>query len=327
MKIELTEEQEMLRASARDFLEKECTERVVQDVEASGLGYSPELWRKIAELGWFGLVFPQQFGGSEMSLSDLAVLCEELGRASFPGPFVQTVVYGGIAVSDAGSEELKASVLPGLIEGREIVAAVMEEPDTAETAVIRHGVTIEAHQQDEGFVLDGKALFVAGANIASRFLVPARTAQSIDHEDGITLFLADSSLPGISVTPLASLTGDIPCEVVFDQVKVSNEIALGSVNAGGMLMKQLMQTAAVMRSAQALGAGEKLLQSATQDYETRIMSDESARDPFAEQYFSRLRVDLDCCRRATYAAAIRLEEGAYGELDEALLDAWRTRVE
>ena len=326
MTIEFTEEQEMLRASARDFLEKECTERVVQEVEASGLGYSPELWRKIAGLGWLGLVFPQQVGGSGMDLVDLAVLCEELGRATFPGPYVPTVVIAGLTITEQGIEAQKSVILPKLIEGNTIAAVTLDEPGPGSPgkAFGLECVRIEAASDGTGFVLNGRALFVNYAAIANTFLVPARTSSGSGPEDGITLFLVDSGTPGITVTPLTSLSGDNPCEVVLDEVRVPHEGVLGQVNHGWTPLRRSMQIGAVMQAAQMLGAGERLYQIARDDYETRVRASESARDPYTLEYLSRLRRELDSCRLAEYEVAGRLVAGERRECDNMVFDAWKS---
>src|SRR4030043_2032447 len=106
-----TEEQEMLRKSARDFLAKECTERFVRDMEKDEKGYSPELWRKIAELGWLGLIYPEKYGGTDGIITDMAVLYEEFGRSMFPSPHLSTVVLCGLTILNAGSEAQKTELL------------------------------------------------------------------------------------------------------------------------------------------------------------------------------------------------------------------------
>ena len=92
MDLDFTEEQEMLRTMARDFLVKECPKNMVRELEDDERGYSPELWRKMAELGWMGLVLPAEYDGMEMSFMDLIILLQEMGRNILPGPFFCTVV-------------------------------------------------------------------------------------------------------------------------------------------------------------------------------------------------------------------------------------------
>ncbi len=107
MEFSLNEEQEMLKTSARDFLDKECPKKLVRQMMEDEKGYSMEMWRKMADLGWHGLAFPEKYGGAGISFLDLAVLMEEMGRALVPGPFLPTVVLAGRPILNAGTEEQK----------------------------------------------------------------------------------------------------------------------------------------------------------------------------------------------------------------------------
>ncbi len=317
MKSDFTEEQEMLRAAARDFLEKECTEAVVKAVEAGQLGYSPELWRKIAELGWLGLVFPPEQGGSGMGLTELVVLCEELGRAMFPGPFVPTVVLGGLTVLAAGSDGQKSRLLPRIGEGTEIMSLALNEPPSGFAAP--EGVSVRVRPSANGFTLSGTVLFAQGAAAATTFLVPARTG------DRTTLFLVGAVARGITVTRLASTAGDSPCEVVFDEVQVGAGDIVGEVDHGWPPLARSLEIAAAMSAAQMLGAGEAMLKAAADDYTTRRQGGEPANKE-TEDYLARLRHDLDACRPAVYAAADDLDAGKAFDLDAALVKNWRAKA-
>lgn len=297
MKIELTEEQEMLRASARDFLEKECTETVIKAVEVRGLGYSPELWAKIADLGWCGLVFPPRYGGSGMEIADLAVLCEELGRAMFPAPFVSTVVIAGLTILEAGTDEQKTSLIPALIQGKQLVCMVLNEAGPRSVGRLDpQSVSVRFSPHGDGFVLNGQTVFVTSANTTSAFLVPARH----DGEEDITLFWVDPPAQGMTVTPLASLAGDCPCEIVFHDVRVSRQQVIGSIGSGLAPLTTAVNVGNIMMAAQMLGSGEKLLRAVTEDYETRIQSNAAAQDENTAQYMARLRQELDDCRTMVY---------------------------
>src|SRR5215475_8266266 len=113
-----SEEQELLRKSAADFLSKECPMTYVRQMMEDERGYSDELWNKMAELGWMGLIYPEKFGGVGLSMVDLVVVLEEMGRVSLPGPFFSTVCLGGLALLEAGSGEQKQKYLPGVASGR-----------------------------------------------------------------------------------------------------------------------------------------------------------------------------------------------------------------
>ena len=118
MDLGLSEEQEMLRKMASDFLVTECPKTLVREMEEDERGYPPQLWQGMAEVGWTGLPFPEEYGGGEGSFLDLAVLIEEMGRACLPGPFFSTVVLGGLTIMDVGTEEQKKDFLPEIAEGQ-----------------------------------------------------------------------------------------------------------------------------------------------------------------------------------------------------------------
>ena len=172
MDFDLGEEQVMLKTSARDFLEKECPKKLVRDMMEDEKGYSPELWRKMAELGWHGLAFPEEYGGVGSSFLDLVVLLEEMGRALVPGPFVPTVVQAGRMILSAGNEEQKQRFLPAIANGEIIMTlALLEASGNTEPS----GITVTASPSGDGFVINGTKLFVPDAHIADHLVCVVRT--------------------------------------------------------------------------------------------------------------------------------------------------------
>lgn len=217
MDLALSEEQEMLKKVARDFLKKECPKQLVRELDESETGYSPELWRKMAELGWMGLVFPEKYGGSGRSFLDLAILLEEMGYNIVPGPFFSTVVLCGLAILMAGSEEQRTEFLPKIAGGEMLLSFALTEPTAGYDAA---SVKSEAIARDGEYIINGTKLFVLNANVADYILCVARTRQAENPEDGITLFLVDARSPGLKCTLLETLARDKQCEVVFDNVTV-----------------------------------------------------------------------------------------------------------
>src|SRR3972149_11984338 len=128
MDLGLSEEQELLKNFARDFREKECPEQHVREMEEDEQGYSPELWKKMAEQGWPGLIIPDQYGGTGMGFLDLVILVEEFGRALVPGPFIPTAVGGAIALLEGGSDEQKQQYLPRIASGAQIRTLAFPAP-------------------------------------------------------------------------------------------------------------------------------------------------------------------------------------------------------
>lgn len=325
MDTSFTEEQEMLRASTRDFLEKECTEDVIAEVEAGRLGYSPDLWSKITDLGWLGLVFPEQYGGSEMNLVDLAVLYEEFGRAAFASPYTSTIVLGGLTILEVGSDSQKSSILPKLTEGKAIIAVTLGASDSGleGTELRPDEITISAKADGEDYLLNGVRLFVHNAGIADYFLVPARTNSGSEPDNGITLFLVDARSPGLNSTRLTTIPGDNQYEVIFDNVRVSGDTIIGKPDEGWAPLSRSMQIAEVMMASQMLGAGERLYRDSEEDFMTRMESgipDDIKQHN--EEYLATLKQDIDMCRQITYQAAKKLVEGESFDFEAGITANW-----
>ena len=154
MDLGFTEQQELLKNAARDFLENECPEQLVRDMEEDERGYSPELWSKMAEQGWQGLLIPEEYGGVGFDFLDFCVLLEEFGRALVPGPFMSSVLGGAVPLMVAGSEEQKQEFLPSIASGDLIFTLAQTEPSArfdeqgieAEATVDGNEVTISGHE-------------------------------------------------------------------------------------------------------------------------------------------------------------------------------------
>ena len=263
MNFELDEEQVMLKTSARDFLEKECPKELVREImEDDEKGYSPELWKKMAELGWLGLSFPEKYGGADFTFLDLAVLLEECGRALVPGPLVPTVVHVGHTILAAGTEEQKKDILPRMINGELILTlAFMEENGSLEAS----GMTVKAEKSGDNYIINGTKLFVPDANIADYLLCITRTTDGVNKEDGITLFLVDTKSEGIQVEVLKTMTGEKLCEVVFNNVSVPAKNVIGEVDKGWSIVEKMKCEAEVAEAAWMTGGARWALDT-TIDY-------------------------------------------------------------
>src|SRR2546426_9962453 len=172
----------MLRQSARSLLEKECPSTLVRKLMAEERGYLPDQWKKLAELGWTGLVISPEFGGSGLTYVDLVVVLEEMGRVVLPSPFIPTLLFTE-AIRRSGTDDQKKHFLPAICRGDLIGTLAYMEP---------HGiwdpaaVSMRAEKTGAGFVLDGVKLFVPDGHIADWMTVAARTSDS--GENGITMF-------------------------------------------------------------------------------------------------------------------------------------------
>ena len=204
MDLGLNETQELLKNSARDFLENECPEQLVRDMEEDERGYSPELWQKMAEQGWQGLLVPEEYGGAGFDFLDLCVLLEEFGRALVPGPFMSTVLGGAVPLVHIGSDAQKSEFLPKIASGDLLFSLALTEPSARfDEAGVQCAATVSGDQ----VTFNGTKLFVPDANVADYLVVAGRSAA------GVTLGIVATDQPGVEITTLQTIARDKQCEV------------------------------------------------------------------------------------------------------------------
>jgi alkylation response protein AidB-like acyl-CoA dehydrogenase len=317
MKLTLTEEQEMIKKTACNFLADKCPKTFVKQMEESETGYSRELWQEMAELGWMGLAFPEKYGGGDMNFLDLAVLLEEMGRACLSGPFFSTVVLGGLPILDVGNDEQKQEYLPKLIRGEKIFTLALNEPGYQNYDA--SPITVEATPDDGNYIINGTKLFVPDAHIADYLICVARTKP----ENGITIFLADAKNPGINYTILKTVAGDKLCEVVFDQMPVPKANILGQLNQGWSTVQKIIERAAVGKCCEMVGNIQRVLEM-TVDYakERKQFDRPIGSFQIIQHYCADMATDIDGARFSTYQAAWMLSEGLPCTKEVAIAKAW-----
>jgi alkylation response protein AidB-like acyl-CoA dehydrogenase len=230
MDIGFSEEQDLLRDTARKFLDAACTTKFVRERMATPEAVTPEFWSRLAEQGWLGINFAEDDGGSGLGLTDLVVLMEEMGRAVMPGPYLATALLGGAAICEAGSAGQRQEYLPRIAAGELRATLASTEPNARWDA---SGVTMNAQPMRGGFNLSGTKLFVPDAHLADILVVAARTRDGSTMEDGVSLFVVpkDATGLGVSLMPSIDETRKL-CEVRFDNVAVPQTALLGELHGG-----------------------------------------------------------------------------------------------
>lgn len=324
MDLALSEEQEMLKKMARDFLTKRSPKAFVREMEKDEKGYSPEMWQEMVGLGWMGLVFPERYHGGNMSFLDLAVLLEEMGRACLPGPFFSMVVLGGLAVLDIGSEEQKQEYLPKIANGKAVFTLALTEPSAKYDAA---SITVKATDDRDAYVLNGTKLFVPDAHVADYLLCIARTSEQARSEDGITIFLVDAKSQGISYTILKTMANDKLCEVVFDQVRVPKGDILGQLDQGWGEVRQIIERAALAKCCEMVGGLQQVLEM-TVDYakERKQFARPIGSFQDIQHYCANMVTDVDGSRLSTYQAAWMLSKGLPCTKEIAIAKAWTSEA-
>jgi len=321
MKLNLTEEQEMLRKTARDFLAHKCPKAFVRQMEESETGYSGELWREMAGLGWIGLAFPEKYGGGGMSFLDLAVLLEEMGRACLPGPFFSTVVLGGLPILDIGSEQQKQEFLPELILVEKKFTLALTEPGYQ--SYDASSIAVEAVPDGDHYIIKGTKLFVPDAHIADYVLCVARTKPG----DGIAIFVADARSPQVDCTLLKSIGGDKLCEVVFDRVPVPEAGILGQSDQSWSVVQKIIERAAVAKCCEMVGNIQRVLEM-TVDYAKERKQFDRPIGSFQviQHYCADMATDVDGARFITYQAAWMLSKGLSCIREAAMAKVWMSEA-
>ncbi len=315
----LSEQQEMLKKSARDFLAKECPKSLVRQMERDEKGYSPELWKKMADLGWMGLVFPEAYGGSGLTLLELTTLLEEMGAALVPGPFISTVVCG-LTILKWGTESQKKELLPKIARGQAVFALALTESSATYDAA---GIRVKAVTDGSDFIVSGAKLFVTDAHVADYLLCAARTKASRNKQDGITLFLVDAGAPGIKCSLLNTFTGDKKYEVAFKGVRVPKADVIGRVDKGWPILEEIIELAAFAVCPWMVGGTQQALDMAVAYAKERVQFGRAIGTFQAIQHkCANTAVDLAGARDVTYQTAWKLSEGMPCRKDISIAKAW-----
>jgi alkylation response protein AidB-like acyl-CoA dehydrogenase len=302
MNFGFTDEQDLLRAEVRKFLDESCPMEAVRKIAASAPGYSPELWKRTSELGWAGLTVPEAHGGAGLGFVDLVVLLEEAGRTLYPSPLIATTL-AATAIQDAGSEAQQARWLPSLAQGERIgTVALLEASDVLGPA----GVALDARGEGDALVLSGEKRFVPDGHAADLFVVACRTGRA---PDDVTLVVLERSAAGLT-------TDNLPC---IDETKRLGRIRLEGVRVkadavlaakpGAAALTRLLDRGAAAVTAEMIGAAEGALALTVRYAKERLQFGspigryQGVKHPLAEIY-----VDVESAKSLLYFAAWALDE-------------------
>ncbi len=319
MEFGLNEEQTILKNEARRFLKNECPIDFVKEMIEDEKGYSPSLWKKMAELGWMGILFEERYGGIGGTFLDLSIILEEIGRVLLPGPFFSTVILGGVPIMQSGNDKLKQSFLPGIARGDMIMTLALTE--TEGSYAIEEIESIGEPAAD-GYVLRGRKMFVPDAHIADYIICPARTDQK-DHSNGISLFIVDAKREGIEITPLSSLDLQKQSEVSFRNVYVPEKSMVGEEGKGWTLIQGLWPIAVTGKCCEMLGAMQQVLEMTLSYVQKRHQFDRPLSAFQAIQHYcADMAIDFESSKFITYQAVWRLSHGLPSRKEVAMAKAW-----
>ena len=307
--------QQILISTARAFLREHCPPELAQRLALDAHGFDETLWRRMAELGWPGLLIPLEVGGSGGSLLDVILLTEEMGRTALPGPFVPSAVVATSLVLAAGSPAQQKRLLPALAAGERIATlALVEESGSGELDDI--GLTCAVPGR-----LSGRKLFVRDAHVVNDLIVAVRVGA------GLSLVLLPVDRPGITRLPLETISGEKVFEVIFDSVEVRHDDCLGRLGGAADVLAPALQAGALARTAEMVGGAQRVLELAVEHAKTRVQGGRPIGGYQAIQHAcADLVRDVDASRALLHSAAWRMSEGRPAEADVAMAKAYASEA-
>jgi alkylation response protein AidB-like acyl-CoA dehydrogenase len=299
----LTEEARMVRETALDFFKQRSPITALRKLRDDNdqVGFSRDLWRQMADLGWTGFLVPEDYGGSAFGIAGLAQVMEAAGRTLTASPLLSTALLGACLLAQAGSEDQKAEILPELVAGDHILALALEEgtrhaPDRIALTAERDGAA--------GYKLNGRKTFVLDGHIADTLIVAARTDQ------GVSLFIVPADTIGVTRSRLKMIDSRNVANITFQNVTVANRAVLGRLNAGADILDRALDYARAGLAAEMLGSASEAFERTVQYLKDRkqfgvAIGTFQALKHRAAQMFC----EVEMTRSAVMAATAALDQG------------------
>ena len=308
MDVLLSEEEQMVKNLAREFLQGECPPSLARAMEQDDLGYPPDLWKQMADLGWFGMSLPEAYGGQGLPLTYLGIVLEEVGRAIAPVPFHSTMV-AALAINAHGSEQQRRELLPGVASGSTILTWAFNERDPR---FLPQTIQARAIADGDDFILSGTKLFVDNFNSAAKCLVVCRTGAYSEENprEGISLLLVDTNAPGVSHVPLTTLAKDKQSIVTFDQVRVPASNLVGQQDQGWELAQDMLDRGTALLCAQMVGAARKDSEMGIEYAKNRVAFGRPIGSFQSIQHLcADMTIWIDGCQLLTFEALWKMDQG------------------
>jgi alkylation response protein AidB-like acyl-CoA dehydrogenase len=255
MALALNEEQTLLRDSARGLITDKAPVshlRGLRDANDKD-GFSRDLWKTFGEMGFTGLLVPEEFGGSGLGCVEAGIVAEEIGHTLLPSPFLASAVLAASALKQAGSKAQKSEYLPKIADGSTIGALAIDEGGKHRPQTIK----LKAARSGNGFKLNGAKAFVVDGHVADLLVVAARTAGGDSDAKGITLFLVDPKAKGVEIERTAMVDAHNAARITFKDAEVTADNVLGEVDQGGAVLGGVLNIGRAVVASEMLGAGDE----------------------------------------------------------------------
>lgn len=326
MDFKFSEEQEKFRQEVRSFLEEEIRLGSFKPASEGWLhGYDPEFSKKLGKKGWIGLTWPKEYGGQERSNIDRFILMEEILIYGAPiGCHWSTERQVGGAVIISGTDEQKKDLLPKIARGEAYACVGMSEPESGSDLASLKTLAIE---DNDGYVINGQKVWTSGASLCNYIYMVARTDPEAPKAKGISEFIFEMNLPGITVRPIIHMTGGhFFDEVFFDDVRIPKKCLIGEKNRG---FYQLMRQYDVERTGLERLMGNYLLFQDIIQYvkKTQRNGKPLSQDTLVRQKLAQLQVEFEVGRLLTYRVAFIMDQGRSSNVEVAIAKTYCTEFE
>ena len=318
MALVLSEDQQLLRDSARHFCQDNAPISVVRRLrdEKSELGYDEAIWRQMIELGWPGMAIAEKYGGFEFGYTGLGLVLEETGRTLASSPLISSVLLGASLLSEAGNEEQKSKLLPQIVAGDlRLAVGVDEGPHHAPSRV-----ACSAVKEGTEYILTGTKSFILDGQTADKLLVSARTSGEPYSEGGISLFMLDANAQGLQIQRATMVDSRNAANLVMDQVRVSQDSLLGVEGVGFTALNAALDIARIGVASEMLGSVQEVFQ--------RIVEYLKQREQFGVQIgafqalqhrAAQMYSEIELCRSAVLGALRCLDDPSATVKDRAIM--------
>lgn len=310
MELVLNEEQTMLDQTAKDFIKTNSPiprMRKLRDDE-DPLGYSKEMWREMAELGWNSILFSEEDGGMGLGMAEVILITEAMGRGLAPEPYLSSVMLAGQALSIGGTQELREQWLGPIIDGAKVLALAYQEKGGRYDL---NGVTTGAEKTSDGYRLNGEKTQVLDGYGADAIIVSARTSGEEGDADGITLFLVPKETSGLTVTRQYRVDSRNVALVQMKDIELSESNVVGSVGKGGELLGRVIDLATIALCGEMLGGMSSAFERTLDYMKERVQFDVVIGTFQALKHrATKMFMELELSRSVVMAAARALDENA-----------------
>lgn len=307
MALVLTEEQTLLRDSARGLITDKAPVshfRALRDAKDKD-GFSRDLWKTFGEMGFTGLLVPEEFGGSALGCVEAGIVAEEIGHTLLPSPFLASSVLAASALTRAGSKAQKGEHLPRIADGSAIGALAVDERPKHRP----HTIALKATRSGNGFKLKGTKAFVVDGHVADVLIVAARTAGGDADAKGITLFLVDPKAKGVEIERTIMVDAHNAARITFNDAEVTADSVLGEVDQGGTVLDGILNIGRAVVASEMLGVADEAFSRTAQYLKERKQFGRLIGEFQALQHrISHLYVDLEITRAAILKALQTLDE-------------------